>query len=151
MGRAGSKRQEAQDSSAAGLSKEAAVQRSVAKASMNYRNDHWDLVDAVQNEKLELSQVKAEELPENMRKMSVEERKAYVQSKQKERADIQTKIKQLNEQRKKYVAAEMNKQQKEGQTLGSAVIQAVREQAQKRNFKFEQPKKASANAEEKSQ
>jgi hypothetical protein len=135
-------RQSAQDSSAAGLSKEAAVQRSVAKASMNYRNDHWDLVDAVQNEKVELSQVKAEELPENMRKMSVEEKKAYVQSRQKERADIQAKVQQLNEQRKKYVAAEMTKQQKEGQTLGSAVIQAVREQAQKRDFKFEQPKES---------
>jgi len=146
-GIAASQRQEAQDSSAAGLSKEAAVQRSVAKASMNYRNDHWDLVDAVQNQKVELSGVKPEDLPENMRKMSVEERKAYVQSKQKERADIQAKIQQLNEQRKKYVAAEMKKQQKEGQTLGSAVIQAVREQAQKRNFKFELPKESKDNAE----
>jgi hypothetical protein len=137
-----SQRQEAQDSSAAGLSKEAAVQRSVAKASMNYRNDHWDLVDAVQNQKVELAEVKAEELPENMRKMSVEEKKAYVQSKQKERADIQARIQRLNEQRKTYVDAEMKKQQKGGQTLGSAVIQAVREQAQKRNFKFEPPKES---------
>jgi len=137
-------RQEAQDSSAAGLSKEAAVQRSVAKASMNYRNDHWDLVDAVQNEKVDLAEVKAEELPENMRKMSVQEKKAYVQSKQKERGDIQAGIQRLNEQRKKYVAAEMDKQQKGGKTLGSAVIQAVREQAQKRNFKFELPKESSS-------
>jgi len=139
-GSVASQRQEAQDSSAAGLSKEAAVQRSVAKASANYRNDGWDLVDALAIQKVKLEDVKNEDLPENMRKMSVEERKAYVEGKQKERADIQAKVQRLNEQRKIYVAAEMSKQQKEGQTLGSAVIQAVREQAQKRNFKFEPPK-----------
>ena len=44
----------------------------------------------------------------------------------------------------------MKKQQAAGgKTLGSAVIQAVREQAKKKNFKFEQPKKSSKTAVEK--
>jgi len=45
----------------------------------------------------------------------------------------------------------MKKQQKPGEkTLGSAVIQAVREQAKKKNFKFEPSKKTSPDAEKKS-
>jgi hypothetical protein len=65
----------------------------------------------------------------------------------KERAEIQKKIQGLNEQRRKYVAAEMKKQQDAGdKTLGSAVIQAVREQAKTRDFEFEQPKESKNDA-----
>lgn len=140
-------RQSAQDSSALSLSKEAAIQRAATKASLYYRNDHWDLVDALANDKVKLEDVEAKDLPENMRKMTVKERKAYVEAKKAGRARIQQKIQELNDQRKKYVAAEMKKQQKPGETLGSAITQAVREQAKKKNFKFEPPKKSPKNVE----
>jgi len=140
-------RQSAQDSSAATLSKEAAIQRAATKASLYYRNDHWDLVDALANDKVKLEDVEAKDLPENMRKMTVKERKAYVEAKKAGRARIQQKIQELNDQRKKYVAAEMKKQQKPGETLGSAITQAVREQAKKKKFKFEPPKKSPKNVE----
>jgi len=146
-GKVAYERQSAQDHNASSASKEAALQRAVTKASFNYRNDAWDLVDALKNDKVKLEDVKDEDLPENMRKMSVEERKAYVEGKLKERARIQQKIQQLNDQRKKYVAAEMKKLQPKDKTLGSAMIQAVREQAEKRNFKFESPEKPSKNVE----
>lgn len=144
-------RQSEQDSSNASLSAEASIQRSVAKSSANYINDHWDLVDAYAKDSDKLMELKEEELPENMRKMTGEEKKEYIETKAKERAEIQKKIQDLNEKRKIYVAAEMKKQQKPGEkTLGSAVIQAVREQAKKKNFKFEPPKKTSPDAEKKS-
>jgi hypothetical protein len=144
-------RQSEQDSSNLSLSPEAAIQRSVAKSSANYINDHWDLVDAYAKDSDKLMELKEEELPENMRKMTGEEKKEYIETKAKERAEIQKKIQDLNEKRKIYVAAEMKKQQKPGEkTLGSAVIQAVREQAKKKNFKFEPPKKTSPDAEKKS-
>jgi hypothetical protein len=73
--------------------------------------------------------------------MSVEERKAYVQAKEKERTEIQQKIQQLNEQRKQHVSAEMKKLHGEDNTLGSAIIMAVREQAVKKNFEFKAPEK----------
>ena len=85
----------------------------------------------------------------DIRNMDDKERKEYGETKAKERAEIQKKIQTLNEQRKKYVAVEMKKQQKGGKTLGSAVIQAVREQAKKKNFKFEPPKKSRKTALEK--
>jgi len=149
LGRDNYARQSAQDRSASSLSAEASIQRGVAKSSYNYRNEHWDLVDALAKDADKLRELKEEELPENMRNMDDKERKEYVETKAKERAEIQKKIQTLNEQRKKYVAVEMKKQQKGGKTLGSAVIQAVREQARKKNFKFEPPKKPQKTALEK--
>ena len=140
-------RQSSQDHNASDLSKEAELQRAVAKASFNYRNDNWDLVDALKNETVKLEEVKVEDLPENMRKMSEKERRAYVESQAKLRADVQQKIQKLNEKRKKYVAAEMKKRQKDGDSLGSAITKAVREQAKKRNFTFESSKKPSKKVE----
>ena len=74
---------------------------------------------------------------------SVEERKAHVQAKAKERTEIQQKIQQLNTQRQAYIAAEMKKLQGKTDTLGSAIIKAVHDQAQKRNFTFERPQEPS--------
>jgi hypothetical protein len=149
LGRRNYARQNAQDRNALSLSLEASVQRSVAKSSANYRNGHWDLVDAYAKDSDKLKQLKQEQLPENMRKMSDKEKQEYVEGKAEERAKIQKRIQELNEQRKKYVNTEMKKQQKGSETLGSAVIQAVREQAKKKNFKFEPPKKSSKIAVEK--
>ena len=140
------RRQTEQDKNALGISGEAAVQRSVSKSSAFYRNDAWDLVDATRNNKVKLDDVKVEELPENMRKMTPEERKAYVETKEKQREEIQQKIQQLNEQRKKYVADEMKRLQKEAGTLGSAVIQAVREQAKRKNFEVKSPEQLTEKA-----
>jgi hypothetical protein len=132
-------RQSAQDKNASAASKESLLQRAVTKASRNYRNENWDLVDALKNNSVQLEDIKDEELPKEMQKMTAEERKAYVEAKAKQRNEMQQKIQQLNEQRKKYIAGEMKKLRKEGDTLGSAIIQAVRKQAKKRNFRFESP------------
>ncbi len=147
MGDIASKRQSVQDLNASAISKEAAVQRAVTKSSMNYRNTTWDLVDAIKIDNIKLKDIKTEDLPENMQKMTIEERKTYVEAQAKKRAEIQYKIQQLNEQRKKYVAEEMKKRQKEGETLGSAIISAIREQAVKKNFAFEPPAKPSRTVE----
>ncbi len=133
-------RQLEQDTNAANVSKEAQVQRSVTKSSRNYSNASWDLVDALKDNRVKLEELEEKSLPENMRKMTKHERKAYVEKMNKERSQIQTKIAELNTQRKKYVAEQMKKQHGSQKTLGSAAIRAVREQAEKRNFKFKSEK-----------
>lgn len=140
MGEMGRERQVMQDRNARMASKAASGQRSASKASRNYRNETWDLVDALEQGTVKLEQVETKELPEEMQKMSEPEKKAYVEAKAKERNGIQEKVQRLNERRKKYVAEEARKQSKQVGTLGSAIIQAVREQAIKKNFKFEPPK-----------
>ena len=145
IGETARERQTAQDKNAAAASKEAAIQRAVAKSSANYRNETWDFIDALKSDKVKLEDVKAEDLPEEMRKMTMKERKAYVEAKTKQRADLQKKIQELNDQRKKHVAEEMKKRQKEGNTLGSAITQAIRAQAMKKNFEFESGEQSSKN------
>jgi len=113
------------------------VQRMVAKSSAQYRNVSWDLVDAVKEGKVDLKELKKDELPENMQKMTPEERKAYLEQNAKKRAEIQEKIRKLNEERRDYVAAERKKQAKPGEkTLDQAVIGSVREQAESKGYKF---------------
>ncbi len=134
-------RQNAQDHLAYYASKTGAVQRIVAKASSNYRNDGWDLVDAVKNKNVNISDVKTENLPINMQKMTQSQRKNFVDEESKERDKINNQIQQLNQQREKYVAEQLKKQTSDPNTLGSAVIQAIREQASKKNFNFVQQDK----------
>ena len=50
--------------------------------------------------------------------------------------EIQQKIQRLNEERKKYIAEEMKKQSDETSTLGSVIIEAIREQAETKNFEI---------------
>jgi hypothetical protein len=137
-GRLGAGRQEAQDANVMTLAPAsgAVAQRAVAKASVNYRNSSWDLVDAVKEQKADVSTLKAEDLPAEMQKLSVTERKGYVETKAKERVEMQAKINALNQEREKYVAARL-KEVAGTNTLDAVVISAVREQSAKRNFKFE--------------
>ncbi|MBI4027095.1 MAG: VWA domain-containing protein [Verrucomicrobia bacterium] len=136
-GREGRTRQVAQDMNATGLAAQGShVQRALSKASANYRNSNWDLVDAIKEKKLDVSQVKAEELPDEMHKMNEAERKVYVETKSKEREQIQMRINRLNAERSKFVA-EQAKKQPGARTLDTAMIGAIREQAVKKNYRFE--------------
>ncbi len=133
-GRVLQERQAAQDENARQASPAAPIQRAVTKSSANYRNTGWDLVDAVRANQVDLDEAKEEDLPQNMREMSPEQRAAYVEAKTKERAEIQARIQQLNTQRNEDTAKETQKQQ--GDTLGSAVKQAIRAQAAAKNYTF---------------
>jgi len=132
--------QEAQDANAAKYAAAgSSVQRAVAKSNAQYTNVRWDLVDAVKDGKVKVSEVKEADLPENMRKMSVEERKAYVESQARQREEVQKKIQALNLEREKYVQEQLKKQAKPGEkTLDNAMIEALRAQAAKKQFQFDE-------------
>lgn len=115
-----------------------AYSRAQTKASGFYQNKSWDLVDASQDGQFKLEDLKAEDLPENMRKMDAGERKAYVEAKATERAKIQKEIAALAIEREKYVSEELKKRgENKDDTLGRAMIDAARKQAEKLEFKFE--------------
>jgi hypothetical protein len=136
-GRAGAERQKGQDANAAALAPAsgAVVQRAVAKASANYKNSTWDLVDAAKEESFDVSKLKIEELPAEMRKMNATERKAFIEKNTTKRGELQKKIQQLNADRDQYVA-QHRKETSGLDTLDAAVISAVREQGAKRNLVF---------------
>ena len=138
-GRAGSakkERQKAQDMNAASVNPSVMVQRSVTKASKQYSNVDWDLVDAEKEGAVKVEEMDEELLPAEMKDMSKEERKAYIEKKQKERQVLQEKINKLKQDRDQYVA-EKRKASAVEDTLDEAIIKAVRDQAKKKNYKFD--------------
>lgn len=137
-GAVGKARQEAQDSNAASAPAPSAVTaaRVKTKASANYSNSSWDVLDAVKEKKLDLAKAKDSELPEELRKVAPGQRAAFVAEKQKERDELQGQLRQLSEEREKFVATKQKEAGKE-QRLDQAVSGAVREQAAKKAFVFE--------------
>lgn len=129
------KRQAEQDINAANLSPSILAERTVTKSGSQYRNDSWDLVDAEKEGKVKVSEIPAEQLPEEMQKMSKEERVVYVERKAKDREKIQNKIEDLNKKRTAFLI----KKQAENKdnTFDAAVLKILREQASKKKYSFE--------------
>ncbi len=138
VGRENAARQLAQDevvaSAPSAVAAGAAVQRSVAKAQVQYDNSSWDLVDAAREGKLKVAEVKDDQLPEELKKLSTEERTKYVETQAAKRADIQKQINDLNAERGKYIAEKQKEQAGDAETLDSAVVKVVREQLKERQF-----------------
>lgn len=135
-GAASASRQSAQDANLA--SKPTAnVQRQVAKASAAYVNSSWDVIDAVNHGQLDVGKVAVKDLPKEMQSMTVAERKAYVAKKQKEREELQAKIRKLDAERRKYVAEKMKTTKPAANTLDRAVVTAVRDSGTKKGYKFD--------------
>lgn len=138
-------RQVAQDSNAVKSNQAAAASRALAKCTTAYCNSGWDLVDALKDGKKKLVDIKKEDLPENMQKMTVKEREAYVADMSKKRAALQAKVKKLGTERAKYVAAELKKLEAKGKkVLDAAIIEAARSQAKKKGFKKQADEVASS-------
>lgn len=135
-GAEGQARQMEQDRNAAGAAPAAAAQRAVAKSSTLYSNSRWDLVDACSLEDLNIEEVKDEDLPEEMRAMTMEERKAHVAGCKEKRDGIQARIQELEAARKIFIAEKMREMIGDDNTLGAALTRMIREQAMERGYQF---------------
>ena len=150
QGQVARERQVVQDRNAKAANAEAAIQRAVTKASSNYHNGGWDLVDAVDANQVDLDALEPASLPENMRAMDVSEREAYLQRQAAQRRQVQARIQKLNDERKQYVAEQM-KQQATGRTLGLAITELIREQARAKNYTFRSPEASTESVTEEPQ
>jgi hypothetical protein len=92
-------------------------------------------VDASKDDAKAVEKAKAEELPSEMKGMSIEQRKAYVSLKSKERASIQNEIQVLSEKRSKYIA-EQSKGQSDEKMLDATMIKAIKEQAKSKKLSW---------------
>jgi hypothetical protein len=136
FGRSGKNRKEMQmeqDVNAASYGEANNVERAVSKSKAAYRNEEWDLVDAMKKDDKVLKDVKTEDLPEAMQAMTKAEQKEYVEKKATEREEIQTKINDLNTKRQAFIA---EKQKTDGAalTLDNVMLKAVRKQAEAKRF-----------------
>jgi hypothetical protein len=111
------------------------VNRAVSKSSHAYENSSWDLIDASKSNEKAIVEAKEEDLPQEMRGMSIERRKEYVKQKSAERTQIQSEIQSLNRKREEYIAANTPKDE-QASMLDAAMIKAIRQQAASKNFSW---------------
>ena len=127
----------AQDTNASAAAPGAAIGRAVTKASANYDNRRWDLVDAVGKDQLKLSSLIKEDLPETLRAMSEADLGAHIAKLAAERTAVQTKIRVLNEARENFLATKQ-KAAGEAETLDTAIAKTIRKQAAKSGFAWKE-------------
>lgn len=127
-------RQSEQDLNALSVNDEVAIKRASSKSKSVYKNTQWDLVDASQEESFNLEALSPKELPEEMKNMTLKEKKIFIETKQKERKKIAAEINELNLKRDKFVAE--NSIGNSDKMLDKAIIQAVKKQAKEKNFRF---------------
>ncbi|WP_179009037.1 VWA domain-containing protein [Winogradskyella forsetii] len=136
-GSAGRKKMEMQaeqDSNAMSYNKANAVSRTVSKSSRLYKNSSWDLVDAEKEADFSYEDLKESELPKELKGKSKSEIKSYVEKKRITRENLQDEIAALNLKRRVYVAKQNNDSTN---NLESAMLEALRTQAEKKNYKWE--------------
>ena len=133
-GRAKMEMQVQQDSNARSYNKANAVSRTVSKSSGFYMNSSWDLVDAEKEKDFSYEDLKEEQLPKELKGKTKKEIKSYVEKKRNEREKLQQAIAELNLKRRDYVA---KKSTDEANGLESAMIKAIKTQAEKKNYKWE--------------
>ena len=95
------------------------------------------MVEETRTGRAKLSELKNSELPLEMQKLSVEEQKAYVGKKQKERDTIQARITDLASQRAAFIKKEMDKRGDGKNSFDQLVLKAVKAQALKQGVRFE--------------
>jgi hypothetical protein len=90
---------------------------------------HGDLVKDLEGDKDLLKNAKPEELPENMQKMTAEEREKYVDTQKAKRAELNTEIAKVVKERDEYVKAEQKKLEGKGDAFDVKVSEVVKEEA----------------------
>ncbi|RUT69705.1 VWA domain-containing protein [Flavobacterium cupreum] len=116
--------QETQDKNAQKVSASNYAERAVSKSKAVYKNESWDLVDKVKEDKTALSKIKKEELPTELQNKSAAEINTIVTQKTKERETIQKEIGELGRKRQQYIDTESKKTKKQDD-LGNAINTSI--------------------------
>jgi Mg-chelatase subunit ChlD len=139
-GRAEKSAGEAKARAAAALPAPAAADRAAFRAK-DGKAAAYDLLDAVKSGKVKLDEVKDEELPEQMKKMSAKERKEYLEKLEKRRAELNKKALELDKKRAEYIKEETEKRaKKDGKnakdSFDNQVLDTLRKQAKKHDIDY---------------
>ena len=98
--------------------------------------DDNDLIQGVENGKVKLDALKSDELPDELQKLSAEERKKVVADKIEERKKIRLQILELSKKRDAFIAEERKKQSTKNQTgFDEAVSAALKAQIARKGLK----------------
>lgn len=129
--------QRANDADAETRAPSAAAERAASKAGSLYRNEGWDLVDALKDKSVKLEDMKRADLPAELRDKDVEEQRAYLEQKAQDRGRLQLQIQDLSKKRDLYVANELKKTGTGDAGFDQQVRATLKEQARAKGIKFE--------------
>jgi len=94
-----------------------------------------DLLQSIENDSVKLAEVKAEDLPADLQKLSADERKQEVERRLGERKKLRDEIVSLKKQRDDYIAAERKKHPGTHTGFDAAVASALKEQLSRKGIK----------------
>jgi uncharacterized protein YegL len=97
-----------------------------------------ELIDAIERGEVTLEAVNDEDLPEELRSLTAEERTAVVDAKRAKRKELQARLDKLLEERNAFVVAERKKlaESGKGDSFDAEVSTTVREQAAKKGIEY---------------
>ena len=100
-----------------------------------------DLVEDLKDGRANLSELKADELPAELKGKTADEQKAYLARQEKKRTELQAQVAELVKKRQAYVEAEMKKAAAEGKgsAFDAEVARTLKEQAKRKKIAFETP------------
>jgi Mg-chelatase subunit ChlD len=103
----------------------------------------YDLLQNIKDGKVKLETLKAEELPEEMRKMTLAEQKAHLEKMDKERQELNTQAADLAQKRNQYIAQKQKEAAANAQpdSYDGQVLQLLQLQATRNNVAYAIPKK----------
>ena len=106
--------------------------RSISKASSQYKNDSWDITSVYEENKDKAVKL-AKEKSEHFKNMSKKDIKAEIELKSKERTQIKSEISDLEKKRSLYIK---NNKTTNDTDFGSVLLKNVKKQAQNKGFSF---------------
>jgi len=136
-GKEAQQRQTAQDKANESMSKSMLSQRAKSKVSSAYKNANWDLVDAMEEDDFQLSQVPDAALPKEMSGLAEKDKVAYLSKKKVERKRIKQEIKVLSQKRDDFVKEEQQKQaETDGNSVKDVLVNSIKNLAEKSEYSF---------------
>ena len=116
-----------------------ASQRFITKSTGAYLNPDWDLVDAVATGRVKLEDIPTTDLPEEMKRMSLAQRKSFVNNKLNQRKKLQSEMRNVGKKQLNVIKASPVNKGKDGsirpqsttsrpQTLDQAIIKSTKHQ-----------------------
>ena len=134
------KRQLEQDEQSNHISAGLLAKRVKSKSTDFYNNSNWDLVDALKDGEVSeesIVELETEALPEPMKDLSSKQKVDYVREKSQSREAIKQEIAALSRLRADFVTEAKRDQAAASPSMSDALTQAVKKQAQEKNFILE--------------
>jgi hypothetical protein len=131
--------QVAEDRNAESQSISTKAERSIAKSKDNYSNASWDLIDAIKLEGKKIEELKEDELPEEFKGKTDDEKKKLIEQKDFERQAYQKKINELAVERQNYIDEERKKNTEAGieDDFGTSVQKSILKKANELGYEKE--------------